>query len=155
MSVMRTRRGLAVTVAASLVWVVGCFGYVTQKPGGSLAGCEAELSLSDSGAVVLAPVVGPHAEALVGRVLADSGVTVVLELDRVRQRDGSEVEWRGERVHVSRTLITDIGTRRFSPSRSAFLGGLVGVGLIAARQAFQGKGSGGGGGGTGQTGVPR
>lgn len=152
---MRMRGGLAAMAAAGLVGFVGCYGYVTPSPGGSLAGHQAELSLSDSGAVVLAPVIGPHADALVGRVLADSGATVVLALDRVRQRGGSEVEWRGERVQVSRALITDVGTRRFSPSRSAFFGGLVGVGLIAARQAFQGKGSGGGGGGTGQTGVPK
>ena len=154
MSVMRMRSGLAM-MAASLVSVVGCYGYVTPSRGESMAGHEAELWLSDSGSVVLASAIGPRAEALVGRVAADSGATMVLALDRVRDRDGNEVAWHGERIAVSRTLITELGTRRFSPSRSAFFGGIVGVGLIAARQAFQGRGSGGGGGGTGQTGASK
>lgn len=149
------RRWLAAVAAVSLAGVAGCYGYVAPIGGASLAGREAELRLSDSGAVVLAPVIGPRAEALVGRVIADSGTTVVVAVDRVQQRDRSEVEWRGEHVAIARALIAEVGTRRFSPSRSAFFGGLVGVGLFAARQAFQGRGSGGGGAGTGQTGVPK
>lgn len=154
MPVTLIRGGLATALAASLAGAAGCYGYMAPSRGASLGGREAQLQLSDSGAVVLAATIGPSAEALVGRVVLDTGATIVLALDLVRQRGGNEVEWRGERVAVSRTLITEIGTRQFSPSRSAFFGSVVGVGLIAARQAFQGRGSGGGGGGTGQTGAP-
>ena len=55
----------------------------------------------------------------------------------------------GEQVLVDRTLITEAGTRRFSPSRTALFSGILSAGLVAARLAFGGHGSGGGGGGTG------
>lgn len=149
---MRVRLGLAAVPAASLAWVMGCYGYVAAARGEPLAGREAQLWLSDSGAVVLASSIGPAAESLVGRVVTDTGTVVVLAVERVRQRNGSEIEWQGERIAVSRTLIVDAGTRRFSPSRTALFSSILGAGLLAARQAFQGKGSGGGGGGLGRSG---
>ena len=153
MSVMRVRRGLAAAVAAaSLVLLGGCYGYLTPPPDESLAGRSAQLWLSDSGAVVLASMIGPAAESLVGRVLSDTGATVIVALERVHQRGGNETDWRGEQIAVSRTLIIDTGTRRFSASRTALFSGIVGAGLIAARQAFQGRGTGGSGGGVGRSG---
>lgn len=136
-------------VAASVVGLCGCYGYVAPRPGLSLAGSEAQLQLSDSGAVVLASKIGPSAEAITGRIVIDSVPGYVVSVASVRQRGGGETLWHGEHVLVDRTLVTHAGTRRFSPSRTAFFSGIVSVGLLAARQAFLGHGSGGGGGGIG------
>jgi hypothetical protein len=154
MSVTIGRCGLAAMLAVSLTGAGGCYGYVWQPRSASVAGRAAQLWLSDSAAVVLAPVIGPRAEWIVGRVMSDTDATVIVAIDRVHQRGGDEVEWRGERVSISRTLITEVGTRRFSAPRTAFIGGIVGAGLIAAREAFAGRGSGGGGGGIGRSGAP-
>jgi hypothetical protein len=96
---------------------------------------------------VLASNIGPSVEAITGRLVADSANGYVIALSSVRRRDGDETIWNGERVFVSRTLVTEVGTRRFSPSRTALFSGIVSAGLVAARMAFQGHGTGGGGGG--------
>jgi hypothetical protein len=141
---------LAAAVAvASVVGLGGCYGYFAPPTGASLTGHEAQLRLSDSGAVVLASAIGPSAESITGRVVADSGAAYVVSLSSVTRRDGDETLWHGERISVPRTLIVDTGTRRFSPSRTALFSGILSAGLLAARAAFQGHGSGGGGGGIG------
>lgn len=147
-SVRRGRR-LAATIAASVVGLCGCYGYVAPPRGSSLVGREAQLWLSDSGAVVLASKIGPAAESITGRVVTDSASGYVVSLASVRQRDGDETLWHGEYVLVDRTLITEAGARRFSPSRTALFSGILSAGLVAARLAFGGHGSGGGGGGIG------
>jgi hypothetical protein len=144
-----------VAVATSVVALSGCYGYFAPPRGTSIVGTEAELTLSDSGAVVLASTIGPAAQAITGRVVADTASAYVVALTSVRRRDGDETFWRGERVLVPRTLITDAGTRRFSPSRTALFSGIVSVGLVGMRRAFGGHGSGGGGGGIGRSGNPQ
>ena len=114
-----------------------------------MAGADAQLWLSDSGAVVLASTIGPQVEAITGRVVSDSAGSYVVSLASIRRRGGEETAWRGERVAVAHALVTDMGARRFSPSRTALFSGIVSAGLLAARQAFLGRGSGGGGGGIG------
>lgn len=137
------------TSAILAVGLCGCYGYVAPPRGASLAGREAQLSLSDSGAVILASAIGPAAEAITGRVVVDTGSAYIIALSTVRRRDGDETTWRGERVLVPRAVVTDASQRRFSPSRTALFGGIVSASLVAARLAFQGHGSGGGGGGVG------
>ena len=132
----------------------GCYGYVTPPRGASLIGREAQLQLTDSGAVVLASTIGPAAAAVTGRIVADSELVYVMSLTSVRQRSGDETPWRGERIAVPHTLVTNADARRFSPSRTALFSSVISVGLIAARQAFHGLGSGGGGGGIGRSGQP-
>ena len=142
-------RRLAAILAASVAVLCGCYGYVAPPPGSSLVGTEAQLQLSDSGAVVLASKIGPSADAITGRVVTDSAAGYLVSVTSVRQRDGNETFWHGEHLLVDRALVMNAGTRRFSPSRTAFVSGIVSVGLLAARQALLGRGSGGGGGGIG------
>jgi hypothetical protein len=96
---------------------------------------------------VLASKIGPSADAITGRVVTDSAAGYLVSVASVRQRDGNETLWHGEHLLVDRALVMNAGTRRFSPSRTAFFSGIVSVGLLAARQAFLGRGSGAGGGG--------
>jgi len=145
----RIGRRLAAIAAASVVGLCGCYGYIAPPHGSSLVGSDAQLRLSDSGAVVLASKIGPSAESITGRVLTDSASSYIVALSSVRRRDGDESVWRGERILVDRSLVTEAGMRRFSPSRTALFSGIVSAGLVAARVAFQGHGSGGGGGGIG------
>ena len=140
---------LAATVAASVAGLCGFYGYIAPPRGSSLVGNEAQLRLSDSGAVVLASKIGPSAESITGRVVVDSASSYIVALSSVRRRDGDETIWRGEKILVERALVTEAGTRRFSPSRTALFSGIVSAGLVAAKLAFQGHGSGGGGGGIG------
>ena len=151
MSVVEKRIGrrLAAVLAASVVGLCGCYGYIAPPHGSSLVGSEAQLRLSDSGAVVLASKIGPSVESITGRVVVDSASSYIVSLSSVRRRDGDETIWRGERILVDRSLVTEAGARRFSPSRTALFSGIVSAGLVAARLAFQGHGSGGGGGGIG------
>jgi hypothetical protein len=142
----------AASAAVSVAGVAGCYAYVAPDQGSSLAGKEAQLWLSDSGAVVLASSIGPAAAVVTGRIVSDSGDAYVVSLSAVRRRDGDETLWRGERVSIARPLVIDAGARSFSVSRTALFGGLVSATLLAARQAFQGRGSGGGG-GIGHTGA--
>jgi hypothetical protein len=146
MAIYRERR-LAAIIAASVVGRCGCYGYVAPPRGSSLVGTEAQLQLSDSGAVVLSSKIGPSAEAITGRIVTDSAPGYVVSVASVRQRDVYETLWHGEHVLIDRALVVNAGTRRFSPSRTAFFSGLVSVGLLAARQALLGRGRGGGGGG--------
>ena len=148
----RATRGIC---ALGTVGLAGCYGYFAAPRGASLAGREAQIWLSDSGAVVLASTIGPSVQSITGRIVADSNDAYIVSLASVRRRDGDETAWRGERVSVARALIIDTGTRRFSPSRTALFSGLLSASLIAARQAFQGRGSGGGGGGVSHGGAPQ
>ena len=117
----------------------GCYGYYpTTTP--TPVGHDVELTLSDSGAVALARQVGPSAEAIRGRFANDSANAVVLAVTGVRQRDGNDVDWKGERVAIPRPLVTKLSERRFSRARTALLGTVVAVSAIALRQAFSGDG---------------
>jgi hypothetical protein len=129
--------------------------YVAPERSARLTGRAIQLSLTDSGAMVLAPVIGPSAESVSGRVVDEPRDAIVLALEHVHHRDGQEVRWRGERVAFDRALTAGTGERVFSPARTAFFSGLVGTALVVARQAFGGKGGGGGGAGVGQSGSPR
>jgi hypothetical protein len=133
----------------------GCYMYVAPERPTALAGREIQLSLTDAGAVALAPVIGPAAESVAGKVVEDRRDAIVLALENVHHRDGQAVRWRGERVAVDRAFVSTAGERVFSPVRTAFFSGIVGTALVVARQAFGGQGRGGGGVGVGQSGSPR
>jgi len=99
-----------------------------------------QITLTDSGAVALARQVGPSAEAIRGRLASDSANALVLSVTGVRQRDGNDVDWKGERVAIPRPLVTSVQERRFSRARTLVFGAAVAISAIALRQAFTGDG---------------
>jgi hypothetical protein len=122
-----------------LVLLSGCYGYypsISPTP----AGQDVQITLTDSGAVVLARQVGPSAEAIRGRVSSDSANALVLAVTGVRQRDGNDVDWKGERVAIPRLLVTTVEERRFSRARTVVFGAAVAISAFALRQAFSGEG---------------
>jgi len=132
-------RFINLRAAPILVLLSACYGYypsVSPAP----AGHDVEITLTDSGAVALARQVGPSAEAIRGRIASDSANALVLAVTGVRQRDGNDVDWKGERVAIPRLLVTSVQERRFSRARTAVFGAAVAISAIALRQAFTGNG---------------
>ena len=126
-------------ILPALLLASGCYGYYpATKP--TPVGGEVQLTLSDSGAVVLSRQIGPSAEAIKGRFAADSANTYVMAVTGVRQRSGTDVDWKGERVVVPRPLIVKVEERRFSRARTAVFTGVTVIGLVTLRQALGGEG---------------
>jgi hypothetical protein len=138
-------RPLYSLLLVALPALAGCYGYYTP-PARSVIGRQVQLSLSDSGSVMLAAQLGPGSTAVEGRLVADSGSTFLMSVAGVRRRDGDEAEWKGEQVAIPHPLVTGVAERRFSIGRTALASVLTGVALVAAQQAFSGRGFGGGGG---------
>lgn len=143
MTRLHVRRAV-VAVLASLAGS-GCFGYY-QPLTTDLAGRRVQLSITDSGSVVLAPRLGPQVEAVEGLLHADSGSQYVVSVLATRRRDGQESDWRGENVAIQRALVSSVTERRFSRSRTAVFTTLSGIAIAATKHAF------GGGGGAGAPG---
>ena len=139
----------------AIVFSNGCYAYMPQASTSTPAGREFQLSLSDSGSVVLSPVVGPAADAINGRIVSQTNDVFVVAVTSVHQRDGQETRWRGERIDVSKRLVNRADERQFSPTRTGLFTGIAAAAFVAARQAFAGRGVGGGGAGTGQSGGHR
>jgi hypothetical protein len=120
-----------------------CYEYVPARSPATLRGQRVELSLTDSGSVVLASRLGPSVEALEGTLLADTAGLYRVAVVQTRLRNGSETDWRGEEVTVAQGLVARLNERRFSPSRSFFAGGLAVVGIVGATIGLRGAGKGG------------
>lgn len=131
-----SRRALPLLV---LFGAGGCFGYYPAS-GAQPAGRDVQVTLSDSGAVVLGGQIGYGAEAILGHVQSDSDNRLVLAVSGVRQRDGNEVSWKGERLAVPHPLIREVEERRFSRARTTLFSGALAVALVSLRQAFGGSG---------------
>lgn len=141
-----------------VVWIavvftsVGCYGYYPSSAGTPRTGVRVTAELSDSGTMSLARYVGPSVAAVEGRLVRASDTEIELSVLAVRQHNGVEADWRGERLTVSRDLLRGIQERKLSVGRTALFTVGFAIGSIALRKAFQGE-SGGptpidGGGGT-------
>ena len=126
--------------------LAGCYGYYTAPNADAVVGRRVQLSLSDSGSVMLASQLGPSSNAVEGRLLADSSNLLLMSVVGVQRRDGNTSEWKGESVSIPRPLVTQVAERRFSWGRTALTTVLTSAALLAAQQAFSGQGFGGGGG---------
>jgi len=135
----RSRFGRVIVLAP---WACACYGYYPPAAPAPGVGTQVALTLNDAGSAEMARLVGPAAEVLEGRISSDTGASVVLSMTRVRQHDGSEIPWKGERIAVSKTLVSTMRERRFSRGRTGLATALVVGGLTAAITAFRGNGAG-------------
>ncbi len=117
----------------------GCYGYYPSS-GPTPSGRDVQLTLTDSGSVVLARQIGVGIDALEGRLTADSANTFVIALSSTHKRDGGGSDWKGERLAVPRPLVLTIEERRFSRTRTALFSTTIAVALFAVRQGFGGQG---------------
>jgi hypothetical protein len=125
---------------AVLVGAVGCYAYIPAIAGRSLTDREVQLALTDSGAVVMAALVGPSIATVDGRFIRDSDDVYLLGVTGTARRDGAEMEWRGERIAFPRVLVSSVATKQFSRGRTLLFGALTTGALIAIGEAFAGGG---------------
>lgn len=127
-------------IALLLPLLAGCYVYSPVTTASSPAGVPVRLTLTDAGTANLAPELGPSVQAVGGRLLNDSGDAYLLALSDSRKRNGMEIDWRGEQVTISKSLVASIQQRQFSRTRTGILTvGLIGA-MVVARQIFWGPG---------------
>ena len=132
-----------------------CYGYY-QPITPSLAGHVVQLSITDSGAVVLAPQVGYGIEAVDGKMIADSDMRYLVAVIGIRRRDGQESGWKGESVDIPHSLVSTVMERRFSRARTTLFAAATTIAMVAVKHAFGGAGvATAPGGNTGNGGGPR
>jgi hypothetical protein len=118
----------------------GCYEYLQVPVTPNLAGHEVQLSITDSGSLVLAPQVGYGIEAVDGKLISDSDMRYQVAVTSIRRRDGQESDWNGESVNIPHSLVSTIMERRFSRGRSALFAAATTMAMVVARRAFGGTG---------------
>jgi hypothetical protein len=154
---MRRSKARFIAVLASLAGfgATGCYGYY-QPMTSNLTGHQIQLSITDSGAVVLAPQVGYGIDAVDGKLVADTAARYVVAVTGIRRRDGLASDWRGEPVYIPHTLVSTIMERRFSRARTTLFAAATTIAMVAVKRAFGGAGGANApGGSTGTGGGPR
>ena len=137
------RRSKAPVIAA-LAWLAGlsatgCYGYY-QPMTSNLTGRQLQLSITDSGAVILAPQVGFGIEAVDGRLVADSASRYVVSVSGIRRRDGLQSDWKGESVYIQHVFVSTVMERRFSRARTTLFAAATTIAMVAMKRAFGGAG---------------
>ena len=109
--------------------LVGCYSYVPL--GGTrpetAPGARVAIELTDEGRVGMAPQVGPEADRIEGKVLAQSDSAYELGVSMLIGLYGAESKWSGEKVAVRKEYVRRLTVRRFSAWRTA-----VAVGSVSA-----------------------
>jgi uncharacterized protein YwbE len=103
-------------------------------------GQPVRVTLTDAGSVNLAPALGPSVEEVGGKLLKDSGDAYLLALSESRKRNGMEMDWRGEQVSISKSLVASIQLRQFSRTKTGFLTAGVVAALVILERSFWGPG---------------
>ncbi len=140
--------------AVAAFFSAGCFGYYAPLTT-NLSGHRVELSLTDSGALALAPQVGHGVEAVQGTLVADSANQYMMSVLGTRRRDGQESSWRGESLNISHSMVSTVAERRFSRARTTLFVTATTIALVAVRKAFGGAGGATAPGNTGGPGGPK
>lgn len=129
---------IALTACTGL-GATGCYDYY-QPATPDLAGHEVQLSITDSGSVVLAPQVGYGIEAVDGKLISDSDVRYQVAVTGIRRRDGQESGWNGESVDIPHSVVSTVMERRFSRVRTTLFVAATTIAMVTARRAFGGAG---------------
>ena len=141
-------------IVFAALMLCGCYEYLPAPSGSAaLTGRKVSVTLTDMGSAALAAQIGPANDAIDGTLLADSANTLLVAVNSVRNRNGLEQGWRGERLSVPFQFVDRLEQRSFSKRRTVFASALAVASLWAMRQAFGGPGGsnvpGPGGGGQG------
>lgn len=124
---------------------MGCYSYVRSPAPAPPLGREVQVELTDPGVVEIAHLVGPNVTMLRGRVTGGTEDSLVLAMQSVTKRNGTEEYWVGEPITVSRSRIATIGVRKVSAWRTGLFVGVLATGVIAVGTAIvRNLGAGGG-----------
>jgi len=131
-------RRLAPLLALALA---ACYTYRPLSEPVPAAGTRVQADLTDDGADSLAARIGPSIQALDGTVLRADSSSIALAVKEVENRRGERSDWQGETVVIPHRFVRDLQERRISAGGTGLLGGAIAAGLIAATQAFGGRGT--------------
>jgi hypothetical protein len=102
------------------------------------AGQRLQLDLTDSGSVMLTSILGPGSMAIEGVLVSPLDSTYRVSVLVVHRRNGSDEDWKGERVVVPEVFVDHVTERHFSSGRTAlFTAGIAGA-LALIHQGFAG-----------------
>src|SRR5688572_25441578 len=96
----RIRRAIAFCVLAN-----GCYRFTPIEGTSPEPGRDVRLSLSDEGAVRMAPLIGPRIGAIDGRVMESSDTALVIGVQAVVAQGGRSMAWNMERLTVPRNAV--------------------------------------------------
>ena len=129
--------------------LTGCYALVPLSARMPEPGAHVSATLTDSGALQLAGLLGPRIVAVDGRVLSTSDSALVLAVLGTTNRSHEEVAWRGEPVALPPAVVGKLQTRTFSTARSLLLASAAVLGSVTLwqviRAGFAGGSSTGGG----------
>ena len=144
MHLFRIPHSAILTAIAASVLLAGCHRYEPVTATTVDRGASVAVSLTDYGTANLGRLLGMGVGTVEGNLVTVSDSSYTLAVQLVRQRNGIETFWRGERVAIPRGDVAEIRQRRISRSKSA----VAAVALLAAAygavEAFIGTGSGSG-----------
>src|ERR1051325_1936990 len=119
------------------VVLCSCYEYLPPpERSDALNGKRVQLTLTDMGSAMLAPQIGPQNDAVGGTLVEASTDALTLLVQSVRNRNGLESGWNGERVSVPRSYIEHLEERRFSKRRTFLARAVMAAGLLMLQQAF-------------------
>jgi hypothetical protein len=139
---IRSPRSAILTAVFVSSLAAGCHRYEPVTAATVARGSTVAVSLTDFGTANLGRLLGMGVETVEGSLLTVSDSAYMLAVQVVRQRDGIETFWRGERVTIPRVDVAEIRQRRFSRSKSALATVAVIAAAVGAVDAFIGTGSG-------------
>jgi len=138
-STIRLKPALIFLAVVATLSGTGCYGYY-QPVNSDLAGHQIQLSITDSGAVILAPQIGFGIESVDGKLVTDSAARYVVSVSGIRRRDGIEADWRGEPVYIPHALVSAVMERRFSRARTTLFAVATTIAMVSVKHAFGGAG---------------
>lgn len=122
----------------------GCYVYQPLNGLTPAVGEQVELTLTDSGRVALGSQLGPgvlHVDGLLRQVGDGAYEIGVYRLSTI---SGETSDWAGERVRIPVSVVSQMGIRKLSKTRTVLIAAVVAVGLgvfIATRSLSIGGGS--------------
>jgi hypothetical protein len=132
-------------VAATSVFLTGCYRYTPTETASLGEGTSIRLHLTDDGSAAMTPVVGARMELLDGTLTTVSGDSiVVMRLRETTSRGGATTEWAGESVRVPRRGIASAERKEKSPTRTGIAAAAIIAAVIAIAAGFSLSGSSGG-----------
>ena len=132
--------------AGLLLALAGCYTYRPLPAAVPAAGLRVQAALTDAGTDSLAGRIGRDVSVLAGTVVDADSAGLTLAVHEVENRRGERSDWEGEAVVLPRRYIRELQERHLSLGGTGLLGGAVAAGLVAATEAFGGRGTGEGGG---------
>jgi hypothetical protein len=142
MTLIRTPQSAIGTALVLTTLLASCHRYEPVTAATVASGSSVAVSLTDYGTANLGRLLGMGVGTVEGNLVSVSDSAYTLTVQVVRQRNGVETFWRGERVAIPRTDVAEIRQRRFSRSKSALATVAVLAAAFGAVEAFIGTGSG-------------